>query len=183
MIGKREARAARLPQAFSAACDDCGKFLFRSDIQPVTLQHPKTGEVASFDMCPACRGKHRDRINADAGAAYGVSSDVVKRLRIILASTVSASHAKSHRKFHVIGLDHLLRLWAMQDGVCALTGRKMDHNGDYETLPSVDRIDSNGHYEWGNIQLVVQAANYAKNVLTTEAFIAMCRDVAKHRAN
>ncbi|WP_375687991.1 hypothetical protein [Pseudooceanicola sp. LIPI14-2-Ac024] len=53
-------------------------------------------------------------------------------------------------------------LIADQDRHCALTGLPINFNetdGDPEMRASLDRIDSNGHYEPGNLQIVCKFAN------------------------
>lgn len=50
----------------------------------------------------------------------------------------------------------------MQEGYCALTGVKLDYDedgGDPELYCSLDRIDSESHYEQGNLQVVCRFAN------------------------
>lgn len=53
-------------------------------------------------------------------------------------------------------------LYRMQEGLCALTGIPMQldrTSDDEELLCSLDRIDSNGHYEPENLQIVCRFAN------------------------
>jgi hypothetical protein len=53
-----------------------------------------------------------------------------------------------------------------QEGCCALTGLRLQYDGDFddrELLCSLDRIDSSGHYEPGNLQVVCQFVNRWKN--------------------
>lgn len=53
----------------------------------------------------------------------------------------------------------------LQDNRCALTGIPFNFIGpdaDKNLLPSLDRIDSNGHYELGNLQVVCQFINFWK---------------------
>jgi hypothetical protein len=52
-----------------------------------------------------------------------------------------------------------------QDNRCALTGIPFQYPGpeaDRNLLPSLDRIDSAGHYEMGNLQVVCQFVNFWK---------------------
>jgi hypothetical protein len=54
----------------------------------------------------------------------------------------------------------------LQDNRCALTGLPFQFIGpdvDKNLLPSLDRIDSAGHYETGNLQVVCQFINFWKN--------------------
>lgn len=58
--------------------------------------------------------------------------------------------------------DHIVALIRDQDGVCALTDLPFDldePHGDAERFVSLDRIDSAGHYEAGNLQVVCRFAN------------------------
>ncbi len=60
------------------------------------------------------------------------------------------------------GEKYILDLLVQQDGRCALTGitLKTDREtDDPEFLCSLDRIDSNGHYEPGNLQVVCRFIN------------------------
>jgi hypothetical protein len=61
----------------------------------------------------------------------------------------------------------------LQGDRCALTEIPFnfdDKNGDKSLLPSVDRIDSNGHYEAGNLQVVCQFVNFWKGSSDNEEF-------------
>lgn len=63
-------------------------------------------------------------------------------------------------------LDKLIAsLLEIQDNSCALTGIRFNYQGpeaDPQLLPSPDRIDSDGHYEPGNIQIVCRFVNFWK---------------------
>jgi hypothetical protein len=63
--------------------------------------------------------------------------------------------------------EFLIRLYSDQQGLCALTGLPMllidDDDGPTDMRLSVDRIDSNGHYEPKNVQLVCRFANFWKS--------------------
>lgn len=61
---------------------------------------------------------------------------------------------------------YIAGLLEIQEGDCALTGLKLDYNedgGDPELYCSLDRIDSDGHYEEGNLQVVCRFANRWKS--------------------
>ncbi|MFN0103888.1 MAG: hypothetical protein ACKV2U_17620 [Bryobacteraceae bacterium] len=63
-----------------------------------------------------------------------------------------------------------------KDGACALTGLRMlfdGDEGDSELRCSLDRIDSGGHYERGNLQVVCKFANRWKGVSENEWFLGM----------
>jgi hypothetical protein len=60
----------------------------------------------------------------------------------------------------------LEELKVAQEGLCAITGIPMQCDGDSDDsqlLCSLDRIDSNGHYERSNLQLVCRFINFWKN--------------------
>jgi len=60
----------------------------------------------------------------------------------------------------------LRRLYDEQGGLCMLTGLRMLLNGEDgadDFRLSVDRIDSNGHYDPSNVQLVCRFANFWKS--------------------
>lgn len=61
----------------------------------------------------------------------------------------------------------------LQDNRCALTGISFHFLGpdaEKNLLPSLDRIDSNGHYEAGNLQIVCQFINFWKSDSNNEEF-------------
>lgn len=56
-------------------------------------------------------------------------------------------------------------------GKCALTGVALDFSlADSDMVPSLDRIDSDGHYEPGNLQVVARFANRWKSDYPDESF-------------
>ena len=71
-------------------------------------------------------------------------------------------------------LDKLLRhLLEVQEERCAITGLPFQYQGahsDTNMLPSLDRIDSNGHYEKGNLQLVCRFINFWKQAADDQEF-------------
>ncbi|WP_306110416.1 MULTISPECIES: hypothetical protein [Roseovarius] len=77
-------------------------------------------------------------------------------------------------------LDALLaRLLKKQEERCAITGLPFKYRGDKNMLPSADRIDSNGHYEAANLQLVCRFVNFWKQATPDHVFrrlIAVVRE-------
>jgi len=67
------------------------------------------------------------------------------------------------RKSYNLTLDFLCSLWQRQKGLCAITKLPMTHRRNDLFAASVDRIDNSRGYLKGNIQLVCQAINLAKN--------------------
>ncbi|WP_411960507.1 hypothetical protein ACK3BE_06165 [Pseudomonas mandelii] len=71
---------------------------------------------------------------------------------------------------------YLEELFKMQEGICELTGLPLQHVGsedDKDLVCSLDRIDSNGHYEPGNLQIVCQFANRWKSDSDNAGFIRL----------
>ncbi|MGY4450482.1 hypothetical protein ACVWZR_005142 [Bradyrhizobium sp. i1.3.1] len=61
----------------------------------------------------------------------------------------------------------------LQGNCCALTGIPFEFvnpNANKNLLPSLDRIDSDGHYEAGNLQVVCQFINFWKSDSNDEEF-------------
>lgn len=68
---------------------------------------------------------------------------------------------------------YVLALIESQEGLCALTSVMMlldGFEGDAELRCSLDRIDSNGHYERGNLQIVCKFANRWKGASEDSTF-------------
>ena len=60
-----------------------------------------------------------------------------------------------------------------QDGLCALTNISLEFqypDADKQLLCSLDRIDSNGHYEASNLQIVCRFANFWKSDRDNDEF-------------
>jgi hypothetical protein len=77
----------------------------------------------------------------------------LERIRTIIEDALSVS-VQFRNQFELE--NYIDELMLVQDGVCALTGLRMlfdDDDGDPELRCSLDRIDSNGHYERGNSRL------------------------------
>jgi hypothetical protein len=67
----------------------------------------------------------------------------------------------------------LVDMLELQGDMCALTGIPFHYDGpeiDRALKPSLDRIDSDGHYEVGNLQVVCQFANFWKNNSDNDEF-------------
>jgi hypothetical protein len=67
-----------------------------------------------------------------------------------------------------------------QEGLCALTGLPVlfdSDDGDPDLRCSLDRIDSSGHYERGNLQVVCRFANRWKGASDNDGFIALIEKI------
>ena len=70
---------------------------------------------------------------------------------------------------------YISHLMDQQSGVCALSGLGMllDGGSDDALVYSLDRIDSEGHYEEGNLQLVCKFANRWKGAMPNPEFLRL----------
>lgn len=73
----------------------------------------------------------------------------------------------------------LLELYEKQNGICALTGRKMliRTNSHHPDSLSVDRIKAGLPYTISNLRLVTWQANAARGAWTDEQLLSFCKDV------
>lgn len=83
-------------------------------------------------------------------------------------------------------LDNLIRdLLKIQEDCCAITGLPFQFQGaqtDNNMLPSLDRIDSNGHYAKDNLQIVCRFINFWKQASDDTEFrrlVDLVREVGK----
>ncbi len=71
---------------------------------------------------------------------------------------------------------YIANLLNSQEKICALTElpiNLMEKEGDPEMRASLDRIDSDGHYEEGNLQVVCKFANRWKNDSVNDEFLRL----------
>ena len=82
-------------------------------------------------------------------------------------------------------IEYLGTLYDSQEGLCAMTGIRLQLDGEHddkEFLCSLDRIDSSGHYEAGNLQIVCRFINRWKGTDENAGFrrlIEVVRAVAR----
>lgn len=121
-----------------------------------------------------------------SGRALGSSLTSLERSCYRMAQTAMATAAKSNGQEVVSTLknkmmslsfddmrDLLAELFKMQEGLCALTGIPLQLDGESDNdqfLCSLDRIDSDGHYERDNVQVVCRFANRWKSDSDNEEF-------------
>jgi hypothetical protein len=140
---------------------------------------------------PEFRESERQRRNAKARRRYasGKTTDYKQksiRTWLYYKTRNVFSNAKKRGLECVVNLDVLVGLWEKQQGRCAITGLPMNHCFDDPYSASVDRIDSSVGYLPGNIQLVCQAMNLAKNQFANDLikrFVDDIRRVYEHRGN
>lgn len=116
------------------------------------------------------------RAHSNAGTIYDARRKSVYEMAKLIEQTVRNSNgqivervvkAKELRMTRLALENLLLNLVIKQQNRCALTGIPFHFRGDpgcdNELLPSPDRIDSNGHYEPSNLQVVCRFVNFWKS--------------------
>ena len=67
------------------------------------------------------------------------------------------------RRIFALTAEDVITLWEKQQGRCAISDMPMAHEFKNLRSASIDRIDNSKGYIQGNVQLVCQWVNYAKN--------------------
>lgn len=124
-----------------------------------------------------------NRSGRDPGRRFGPKEISLVEIRRTVVQTVAQSRGQIEERVIKVKelrmtegeLDELLKeLMELQEERCALTGLRFQFPGrpdtDKNLLPSVDRIDSSGHYESGNLQLVCRFVNFWKQDSDDEEF-------------
>lgn len=118
----------------------------------------------------------------DPGRVIGGRQKSIIAMRLSIENTTKNSNGQTvqrtlkNKNLGMSSLDlekHIELLLDVQGNRCALTGIPFHFHGpdaDKKLLPSPDRIDSDGHYEVGNIQIVCQFINGWKSDTADEEF-------------
>ena len=103
-----------------------------------------------------------------------MSLSVENTVRDAMGQIVERTVKNKELRMNGAALEKILAdLLDLQGDRCALTGIPFDFDGpsvDSNLLPSVDRIDSDGHYETGNLQIVCRFVNFWKGDTVDEEF-------------
>ena len=118
----------------------------------------------------------------DEGRVLGGREKSVVAMRYAVEDTVRNARGQTVKRrvknkelrMNAAALERLLAsLLDLQGDRCVLTGIPFHFHGpgaDSNLLPSVDRIDSDDHYETGNIQIVCRFVNFWKSDTDDEEF-------------
>lgn len=80
-----------------------------------------------------------------------------------------------------IGVDYLMELWRLQNGICALSGMPMAFDQDLpDRSVSIDRIDCSKGYIVGNLRLVCTSTNIMRKDMLDSEFYWWCKAVAEY---
>jgi hypothetical protein len=146
--------------------------------------------LSDWHQRPDWRAKE-DRAGSGAGTVFNPLELTAARMLLDLtaermAETAQATATQSGQVSVVITKEkkflfaeqrdleaNAVELFKSQEGLCALTGLEMlldGVDGDHQLRCSLDRIDSSGHYERGNLQVVCKFANRWKCASDNEEF-------------
>lgn len=119
-------------------------------------------------QCAKCAAKERGAIQAERNGKVG-------ELTLTRYTKLQRSAETRNISFN-ISMEYLWNLFEYQNHTCAITG-------DYIpsiTEASLDRINSNGNYEEGNVQWVTYQANVSKHTMSMNELYEFCKKVLNH---
>ena len=119
-------------------------------------------------QCAKCAAKERGALQAERNGKVG-------ELTLTRYTKLQRSAETRNISFNV-SMEYLWNLFEYQNHTCAITG-------DYIpsiTEASLDRIDSNGNYEKGNVQWVTYQANVSKHTMSMNELYEFCKKVLNH---
>ncbi len=115
---------------------------------------------------------------------YYKNRNFEQRIHDIVRNKYNDTRVKCGRIKCDLTEEYILKLWEKQNGICALSGEKMNWEVNSMNILSIDRIDSiNGNYIEGEIQLVIWSVNKMKQDLTEDIFIEMCEKIALYKGS
>jgi len=125
---------------------------------------------------PTWRAKAADARNSNPGRVFNARQRAAAEMAMTVCSTVASAKGQQvlrtvkNKEMRFPSQHHLERyigdLIEDQEGLCAITHIQLQFKGEHdddELLCSLDRIDSDGHYEAGNLQVVCRFVNRWKN--------------------
>lgn len=119
-------------------------------------------------QCAKCAAKERGAIQAERNGKVG-------ELTLTRYTKLQRSAETRNISFNV-SMEYLWNLFEYQNHTCAITG---DYISSI-TEASLDRIDSNGNYEEGNVQWVTYQANVSKHTMNMNELYEFCKKVLNH---
>lgn len=150
-------------------CSKCGKEKERTDFYRM-----KSSADGIGGMCKSCTYMGQSKNRSMAKAIQALLANIEYRSRGRLDVNIDAEYLQS--------------LWDQQQGLCKYTGLQMELNRNPRKSMawfrgvSVDRIDPKRGYVRGNVQLLCNWANTAKNALHEDAFFDFIK-LAHDKAN
>ena len=145
----------------------------RNNPEKVTKSWKKYRKENKDEMNARRRKDRKDNPNKYAEYILEYRESNVRRfLGKKFAGTKSTFRRKKRQKKDIqIDLDFLVSLYEQQDGKCAISQHPMTIKFKCPYSVSIDRIDSSQGYIPGNVQLLCQTMNLAKNSFKNEDII------------
>lgn len=189
---------------YNDICKECRKLERREKINTDPLTEGKkfcpgceeTYDVSKFSISKYsqkdglqtyCKICHTKKVNESRSNLESYITSIVN-----YSKTRCSKQAKINRKILFdITKNDVLKLYDLQDGLCALTYQKMTHNAvNDRTLESthimnplnisIDRIDSSKGYTVDNIRLVAADVNRIRLDINDTNLQVICRDIVRH---
>ena len=144
-------------------------------------------DLGGWHRRPAWRAKE-DAVRRSPAKVFDARERAVVRMTRAAIETVAGARGQQVERTvkikemrfqnEAVFKDYVAGLLAAQEGMCAATGLALQFDGDHEDaelLASLDRIDSDGHYEASNLQIVCRFVNRWKNDGDNEEFQRLIR--------
>ena len=148
-------------------------WLCRCDCGSTVETQAQKAYLAKFG-CRACNGK-----NTRGSASPHWSGG--RYVPAYFTSKVKAKLSRGRDIEFLCSIEYLDSLWEQQAGRCAYTSVPLSFGDNAnECTASLDRIDSSGNYEEGNVQFVHKVINIMKWNLSDSDFKAWCRKVVEN---
>ena len=159
-----------------AKCGRCEKYRFKSDIVVLEIEGHES------EVCSTCAKIVEGLLIGRLADKHKLSEDaalfLARKYRSSVA-TLDNRQNKYRRLTHTVTLDYLFGLYVAQNGLCALTGRKMAlESGAFAA--SIDRIRNSLGYDAGNLHWVCSAVNMMKGGMSIRSFGDWCAAVVVH---
>jgi len=119
--------------------------------------------------------QNRDKIKSRVRIYASKHQEHIKGKRDSIEYRLKAIKSRSKK----LGMDFDLTIGWIKSLplICYYTGMQLTLESNFPNTISFDRIDSNKDYTQDNVVLCMVDINYAKNDLSKDNFIQMCRDV------
>lgn len=149
-----------------------GPRLYKTKTRPLTGLHP---------YCRSCRTKAREKCREHPLYSERLVSHFSQYEGLV------RNNASSRSIYFGLDYHDFLARYLEQNGRCALTGLEMEpfregghkvKSGRNIAAPSLDRIDSKGHYTPDNIQFLLWGVNAMKGELPQNVFIELCHQIS-----
>lgn len=166
-------RNGRAAERLSRGVWFCGRCKLEKPLNEFYSATKQRGYCSSCSKKKSRESYHKPE-NRKKRLEYNRSSVVVERARAWKAASprhslsISLQRALKRRPCqNPVTRDELMEMWSRQGGKCAVSGVRMTWGGGggrggLPTSISIDRIDSNGGYDVGNVRLVCYCINCFK---------------------